>query len=500
MIKKRIIITSTISLILVAILMIGSTYSIFTSTRIDEEANVYKTGVLDVTYTLSEDNVTLSNSIPMDEEEADGIWPYRITVTNNGTVPYKFNLILNDTTSASSNTIDYKYIMTKVGYLQPKSLYECENNIIKKDIILPAGEKVNVDIRVWVDKNIPNTELGKSFYAKLSIDGLAIYQDNIDINNDALSLKYMKQLFTSGSNTSYFKNSAYKTYIKEASFVNYIDTTNAISSEAIWDVSLYNDNSVVAWLEPNETEGYYNLYIGATMPIYTETLRVFFAGSSGSPMTNLININFENLDTSLTNDMAGMFQYCTNLTSLDLSSFDTSNVTNMQGVFNYCVKLSDVNLSNFNTSKVTTLVGMFQHCEGLTELNLSNFDTSNVTVINNMFASCYNLTYLDVSSFDTSKITNMQALFFDCHKLLKLDLSSFDTNNVTQMTSMFYGCMKISELNLNNFDTSKVTNMAHMFRDCYSLIKLDISSFETSNVIYGSNVCGLFFIRKFKFK
>ena len=53
--KKRLIITSMLSFLLVAILMVGSTYSIFTSSEADEDLNVYTTGNLDVTYTVSDD-------------------------------------------------------------------------------------------------------------------------------------------------------------------------------------------------------------------------------------------------------------------------------------------------------------------------------------------------------------------------------------------------------------------------------------------------------------
>jgi hypothetical protein len=152
--KKRLIITSSISIILVAILLIGSTYSVFTSSEIDENTNVYKTGNLDVTYTLSKDNVSFSNTTPMTEEEADSITPYSITVTNSGTVPYMFDVILTETTA--SNAVDSKYIMTKIGYTTPKKLAECTDNKIREDIIVPAGESVDIDVRVWLSDEVKN--------------------------------------------------------------------------------------------------------------------------------------------------------------------------------------------------------------------------------------------------------------------------------------------------------------------------------------------------------
>ena len=61
--RKRLVITSLISIILICILFIGSTYSLFTTQDIDENANVYKTGNLDISYITSSDNLTINNII-----------------------------------------------------------------------------------------------------------------------------------------------------------------------------------------------------------------------------------------------------------------------------------------------------------------------------------------------------------------------------------------------------------------------------------------------------
>lgn len=182
--RTRLIVTSVISVVLVAVLMLGSTYSIFTSSDVDESANVYTTGNLDVTYTLSEDNIKIESIVPMKEEESINVVPYRIIVTNNGNVPYMFDVILNDTTAG--NVIDYKYIMTSVGKLEAKALSECVDNVIKEDVIVPANNSVIIDVRIWLSDKLQNTEIGKSFYAKLSIDGLAVYDEFNDIDNKML--------------------------------------------------------------------------------------------------------------------------------------------------------------------------------------------------------------------------------------------------------------------------------------------------------------------------
>ena len=132
--RKWLVITSLISIILICILFIGSTYSLFTTQDIDENANVYKTGNLDISYITSSDNLTINNSNPLTDEESKKISPYRITVTNKGNVAYKFNLLLTDT--STGRTIDYEYIKVQVGKLTPVTLKSCQDNIIKKDIVV----------------------------------------------------------------------------------------------------------------------------------------------------------------------------------------------------------------------------------------------------------------------------------------------------------------------------------------------------------------------------
>jgi len=182
--KTRLVVTSLVSIVLVSVLLLGSTYSLFTTSSVDEDLNVYKTGNLDITYTLSSENIKLNDSTPISDDESIYIEPYRITISNSGNVPYMFNIVLDDSTA--TDVISYEYIMTKVGKLDAVRLSSCEDNIIRKDVMVPAGEEVVVDVRVFLADDIKNTELGKSFYAKLSVDGIAIYDDNKEIDNSIL--------------------------------------------------------------------------------------------------------------------------------------------------------------------------------------------------------------------------------------------------------------------------------------------------------------------------
>ena len=458
--------------------MIGSTYSVFTSSEIDETANVYKTGVLDVVYTVSEDNVQLTNVEPMSIEDGDTVYPYRITVTNNGTVPYQFDVLLNNTTAGES--ISNQYIMTKVGYLDAKLLSDCTDNIIKEDVVVLPGTSVDVDVRVWIDSSITNSEIGKSFYAKLSIDGLAVYSDEKEIDNSDLSLIYMDG-FSSISDTSYFHNSTYVNKIKNVSFVNYINTN---SSEIVqqWDMSDGKSGTVIAWLENNETTDYYDLYIGAKQEIYAKDLKNFFY-----KMQYVDNISFDNFNTALAKNMSYMFYYTgcnSTVFTLDLGDkFDTRNVTNMSYMFSSTGNSSTVFTldlgEKFDTENVTNMSFMFSSTgKNSTEFTLDlgeNFNTSNVSDMSSMFYDAgYSSTEftLDLGEkFDTRNVTNMSSMFRDVgynSTEFTLDLGeNFDTSNVDDMSYMFYDVGRNNTgftLNLGEkFNTSSVGNMSSMF-------------------------------------
>ena len=181
--QKRLIIASFLSIILVATLFIQKTQSIYTTTAPDEEVNTYKTGVLDIE--VVGDTNPIENILPTSIENSNKLSPYRITVKNKGTVTYQFNLILDETTS--SNKIDNQYIITKIGSLDPKPLNECKNNILKENILVAPNTSVDIDVRIWITDKVPNTEMNKSFFSKLKIEGAATNSTS-SIDNTALVL------------------------------------------------------------------------------------------------------------------------------------------------------------------------------------------------------------------------------------------------------------------------------------------------------------------------
>ena len=212
-------------------------------------------------------------------------------------------------------------------------------------------------------------------------------------------------------------------------------------------------------------------------------------------LTNIIEIDLTDLDTSKVTSMASMFSACSNLEKITLSNINTSSVKSMENLFDHCPKLESIDVSNFDTSSVTSLARMFFYCEMLTSINVSNFKTNNVDDMCNIFAFCYKLAFVDVSNFDTSKVKDMQGMFSRNFELKSLDLSNFDTYSVTNMKYMFEQSSYLY-LNLYSFIIKDGIPIDFIFKNTPSNLKICINDLNTRNKLasYGktfdcSDVC-----------
>ena len=202
--NKRLYITIIISVVLVSILFISNTYSIFTSENADPNSNVYTTGNLDISYEIENDDVKFTDSNPISSDDVSNITPYRIKIINSGNVSYKFNVILEDTTA--TEVINYKYIMVKVGKYDAIALSDTHDNIIREGVVVKANSSVIVDVKVYISDKISNSEVGKNFSAKLSINGIAIATSS-DVDNSKLMSNYQLLIDVKSGSYVYFSDS-----------------------------------------------------------------------------------------------------------------------------------------------------------------------------------------------------------------------------------------------------------------------------------------------------
>ena len=168
--KKEILLI--ISIFLVVLILFSSSYALlFKSDQTDKQS--YATGVLSITSEATNNSVTLNNALPMSDTDGASSTPYTFKITNTGNLSYKFNVMLLSTTT--ENQISAEYIKVKVNDNAPVKLNSLTNGVILSNITLKHEAYVEISLRVWLDESTPNTEIGKSFNAKITTSGEAVY-------------------------------------------------------------------------------------------------------------------------------------------------------------------------------------------------------------------------------------------------------------------------------------------------------------------------------------
>ena len=168
--KKEILLI--ISIFLVVLILFSSSYALlFKSDQTDKQS--YATGVLSITSEATNNSVTLNNALPMSDTDGASSTPYTFKITNTGNLSYKFNVMLLSTTT--ENQISAEYIKVKVNDNAPVKLNSLTNGVILSNITLKPEAFVEISLRVWLDESTPNTEIGKSFNAKITTEGEAVY-------------------------------------------------------------------------------------------------------------------------------------------------------------------------------------------------------------------------------------------------------------------------------------------------------------------------------------
>lgn len=186
----------------------------------------------------------------------------------------------------------------------------------------------------------------------------------------------------------------------QISRVTFEDSVDQVPEDH-WDVSLAQNNSVLAWVIP-DGEDKYELYIVAEGGINGKIgCKDLFLGYS-----NLEEVNFNGcFHTEQTEDFSRMFYGCT---------------------------------------------------WALEKLDLGEIRTDSAVTFSEMFANCVNLTALDISSFDTSHVKNMSGMFSNCFSLQQVDMEAWNTAKVTNVSYMFHQCPAVENFNFSGLDFSKV--------------------------------------------
>ncbi len=156
-------------LVLVLVVSIGKeSYALFTSS-VSSTVQNYGTGTLKLSYSNSV--VSLNNAYPMSDSDGMNMGSGIITITNTGTLAYKFDVKID---VSSSSTLSNDLIKVSIDEQNPAFL-STDGNVIIRDIILNPGSSRSFSLKLWIDSSATSSQvLGKKFVGNLTSTGIAV--------------------------------------------------------------------------------------------------------------------------------------------------------------------------------------------------------------------------------------------------------------------------------------------------------------------------------------
>lgn len=383
--KKRIIKISAIilSIALVILALSLSTYALFTSEKAAPNYNDYATGLLSITANSKSENINLNSAIPMSDEEGAKTEPYVFTIKNNGTVDYKFDIKLLAT---STNTYNPQYIKLKVDDGEVTTL--SASSTIKTDVVLKAGETVDVNIRIWLSLDTPNSEITKSFTSQIVIDGESVYtaskaETSIDnfiyyLGNETPTISTIK--YYNKVDGNYYDITARRSITLNSNEVLLTKYTGNAKTVAIPDTYTINGTTYNVVLLSN----IYMLSSDNTIDTYdgifreNKNIETVYLGDN-------VSFIYSDENTVNRNEMSEMFTDCTNLNTVPTIP---ATVTKMRMTFDGCTNLEGsirINSSNVASasevfSRTTKNIMVHVPTGSTTYTTFNALGASNVTI------------------------------------------------------------------------------------------------------------------------
>ena len=186
MTKKNIIFLS-ISLVLIILLGIGVSYSMWNISVSQDTNNTAYTECFDLSITNKENNINLDNAYPISNDKGKSLTPYTFTVTNTCdiTAQYNINLEVLNNSTLSSKFVDAMLENNDIREINLLSNFENADKVNTSSVesrklttgILKSQESKDYSLRLWIDYNTTLEDLNneiKTFKSKIVVVGKTI--------------------------------------------------------------------------------------------------------------------------------------------------------------------------------------------------------------------------------------------------------------------------------------------------------------------------------------
>ena len=191
--KQSFIITA--SIIVMAIILLGTSYALFTNTN-NSDTQVVSSGTLTVSYSGTtittvggtDGSGNLLEIEPIDEATVDTQNPYIIKVKNTGTLALKYNVIIY---TGETNTLEHSYysfkykengtyttkaVLTTLPKVDPSktNMNEIKYKLKSEPYILNPGAEATHEIKLWIDEDSADENISnKIANIKIAVEGEA---------------------------------------------------------------------------------------------------------------------------------------------------------------------------------------------------------------------------------------------------------------------------------------------------------------------------------------
>ncbi len=193
-----------ISVFVMVIGIIGTSYALFMKVDQSEEQTVQSGSLIMQLSAYDGSTVISTNNTPIDDNEGLLTKGYSFSVTNNGTLPITYYIALYDNPDdTSTNKVNYDYIKVSLDNGTPFTLGSITTkdsagrSILKQDISLAPDKYDTHNIKIWLDEDTPESEIGKTISLKIYAYG-EVCEDGECNGGNSVVYKIISQLDTTG--------------------------------------------------------------------------------------------------------------------------------------------------------------------------------------------------------------------------------------------------------------------------------------------------------------
>mgnify|MGYP000012444271 CR=1 FL=1 len=193
-----------LSVCVMVIGILGVSYALFMKVDQSEEQTVQSGSLVMQLSPYDGSTVISSNNTPIDDNDGLLTKGYSFSVTNNGTLPITYYIALYNNPDDTSTKLDYKYIKVSLDNGTPFLLSSITSkdssgrSILKQGISLAPDKYDTHNIKVWIDEDTPESEIGKSLSLKIYAYGEVCEDGECNGGKTDNVKKIISQLDTTG--------------------------------------------------------------------------------------------------------------------------------------------------------------------------------------------------------------------------------------------------------------------------------------------------------------